>query len=243
MGLAAKKAKPGYKKPLPLLTPEYLAGISTFTRRYFEILFSCCKTIVLDNYQDVSAAAPFHDMIATAIDTAPDGVRVVVLSRTEPPPAMARLQANGRMNLLNYSDIRLTFCESMELVQGRILNPDNEFIRALHEKTAGWAAGMILMLERMKSDGTGADLTADFPSDSVFDYFAGEIFSRAEHEVQQFLLKTAFLPSVSVPLAGKLTGLHTAGKILATLHRHNFLRKNFPAAASSTTTTHCSESF
>ena len=35
MGLAAKKAAPRYKKPLPLLTPEYLLGIPTFTRRYF----------------------------------------------------------------------------------------------------------------------------------------------------------------------------------------------------------------
>jgi ATP/maltotriose-dependent transcriptional regulator MalT len=39
MGLAAKRAAPRKKKPLPLLTPEYLAGIPTFTRRYFEELF------------------------------------------------------------------------------------------------------------------------------------------------------------------------------------------------------------
>ena len=31
MGLAARKAAPRFQKPLPLLTPEYLAGISTFT--------------------------------------------------------------------------------------------------------------------------------------------------------------------------------------------------------------------
>lgn len=35
MGLAAKKAAPRYKKPLPLLTPEYLMGLSTFTERWF----------------------------------------------------------------------------------------------------------------------------------------------------------------------------------------------------------------
>jgi hypothetical protein len=39
MGIAAKKAAPRYKKTLPLLTPEYLAGIPTFTRRWFENLF------------------------------------------------------------------------------------------------------------------------------------------------------------------------------------------------------------
>jgi len=38
LGLSAKKAAPRHKTPLPLLTPEYLAGIPTFTRRYFETL-------------------------------------------------------------------------------------------------------------------------------------------------------------------------------------------------------------
>jgi LuxR family maltose regulon positive regulatory protein len=40
MGLAAKKTAPHKRKPLPLLTPEYLLGIPTFTLRFFEELYS-----------------------------------------------------------------------------------------------------------------------------------------------------------------------------------------------------------
>ncbi len=36
LGLAARKAAPRYKKPLPLFTPEYGLGVEAFTRRYFE---------------------------------------------------------------------------------------------------------------------------------------------------------------------------------------------------------------
>ncbi len=43
LGLAAKKAAPRKRKPLPLLTPEYLSGISTFTLRYFENLYNRLK--------------------------------------------------------------------------------------------------------------------------------------------------------------------------------------------------------
>lgn len=53
MGLAAKNAIPRKRTMLPLFTPEYLQGISTFTLRYFENLFSRFKTpyiIVFDNY-------------------------------------------------------------------------------------------------------------------------------------------------------------------------------------------------
>jgi LuxR family maltose regulon positive regulatory protein len=52
MGLAAKKAAPHQRKSLPLLTPEYLLGIPTFTHRYFEELYSRLKTssiIVFDS--------------------------------------------------------------------------------------------------------------------------------------------------------------------------------------------------
>jgi len=38
MGLAGKKAAPRRRKPLPLLTPEYLLDIPTFTLRFFENL-------------------------------------------------------------------------------------------------------------------------------------------------------------------------------------------------------------
>jgi hypothetical protein len=67
-----------------MLTPEYFAGIPTFTRRYFESLYSrlqshanpglaqCQFVIVLDNYQDVPLNAPFHDMIATGLACIPD---------------------------------------------------------------------------------------------------------------------------------------------------------------------------
>src|SRR4030043_1130625 len=63
MGLAARKASPRKRKPLPLLTPEYLQGIITFTQRYFEDLYSRLKVpsvLVFDNYQEASAESSFH---------------------------------------------------------------------------------------------------------------------------------------------------------------------------------------
>src|SRR4030043_552224 len=40
LGQAAKRASPRKRKSLPLLTPEYLQGVPTFTYRYFEELCS-----------------------------------------------------------------------------------------------------------------------------------------------------------------------------------------------------------
>lgn len=218
MGLAAKKVAPRYRKPLPLLTPEYLAGIPTFTRRYFEILYRRCQTIVFDNYQDVPADSPFHDMLASGFDLLPEGVHAIVISRTEPPPSLARLQAHDRISLFHYNDICFTREEERELVKRRLPLLDETSIASMHERTAGWAAGIILILEHGRFDGRIAEST----NERVFDYFAGEIFNKAEKTVQEFLLKTALLPIINVALAEKLSGIDSSGRILATLNRQHF---------------------
>ncbi|MBI5591013.1 MAG: AAA family ATPase [Deltaproteobacteria bacterium] len=252
MGLAAKKAAPKHKKPLPLLTPEYLAGVHTFTRRYFENLFSrlfsrtarqtnqavpalekrdkAGAVIVLDNYQDVPAGTLFHDVIASAFDIIPEGVHIVVLSRGGPPSALARLQANNKINLLDYGDIRFSLDESRKLALERLPNLDKKYIRTIHEKAEGWAAGIILMLERARIKGTGTESGTNFDYERVFAYLAGEIFSKTEKGVQDFLLKTALLPALSVPLAEKLTGVGNAGRILSSLNRRQYFTERLSGA-------------
>jgi ATP/maltotriose-dependent transcriptional regulator MalT/DNA-binding SARP family transcriptional activator len=234
MGLAAKKAAPKDKSLLPLLTPEYHAGIPAFTRRYFEKLYSRLIPrdaspvkrksfiIVLDNYQDMPPGSPFHEMIAGGFDMIPEGIRIVVISRSDPPSALARLHANDQINLLEYNEIRFTFKELAELVHGHISKPDNKYIKEMYEKTEGWVAGIILMLERAKLKVTGTLSADDFTYERIFDYFAGEIFDKTDKGVQEFLLKTAILNILSVSLTEKLTGAGNAGQILSALNRHNY---------------------
>jgi len=238
MGLAAKRAASRQKKALPLLTPEYLAGIPTFTRRYFETLYSRllprsagaqavpASVIVFDNFQDVPAASPFHDMIATGLATIPDDVRIVVLSRSEPPPQLARLQANQCLASIGFDDLRFTLPESCELVFNRLPVMDQERIRLMYEKTRGWAAGMVLMIERIMQGGGESDQVVDMAGERIFDYFANEIFNGTEDDIRDFLLKSALLPTISVPQAKQLTGCADAGRILSALNgRHLFTER------------------
>ncbi len=240
MGLAAGNAAPRRRRQLPLLTPEYLPGMNTFARRYFEALYNRIAglsggrsprasknadpgfVIVLDNYQDVPSDSPFHDIIAGGLDIVPDGIHVVIVSRGKPPPQIVRLDANGRVTLIGYDEVRFTFGESKELVRGHIPGLDDTSIRTMHKNAEGWAAGIILMLERTRLEGGVTLSSPDTGYDRVFDYFAGEIFDKADSGVQDFLLKTVFLPTLSVPLAERLTKAGHAGQILSMLNRHNY---------------------
>jgi len=87
MGLAAKHVAPRHKTPLPLLTPEYLADVPTFTRNFFRELYRRLpknSVIVLDNYQDAPEDSPLHDVLHTAMGEVPEGLNLLVLSRLEP---------------------------------------------------------------------------------------------------------------------------------------------------------------
>ncbi len=226
LGLAAKKAAPRSGKPLPLLAPEYRMGIPVFARRYFEELYKRLKppfAIVLDNYQEIPAGSPLHEIINIGLSCVPDGIRVVVVSRNAMPSNFTRLCANNEMKSLGWDEIRLTREETGEIAQasnGRRL--DEETLSVLHEKAEGWVAGLVLLMESSKGR-SGDFLTPEACApDEAFRYFASEIFDKMDRETRRFLLLTSFLPAISVPMAETLTGVKTAGRLLKGLHEHNY---------------------
>jgi LuxR family maltose regulon positive regulatory protein len=125
MGLAAKKTSPRSKKPLPLLTSEYLLGIKTFTLRYFENLCSRLNppsVIVFDNYQQVQAQSQFHEVVSAGLDIIPEGINVILISREEPPPQFARLRVNRKISLLQGEDILFNLDDSKVRTMASILD-------------------------------------------------------------------------------------------------------------------------
>ena len=242
MGMAATKAAPKRGKPLPLLTPEYLSGIPAFTKRYFEGVYGRLTVprspsrnrrkgafiVVLDNYQDVSGSSAFHEMVAHGFDVIPEGIHVMVLSRNEPPPQLARLRANNRMSLLGWEDIQFTVGETREILRTRgkrRLAP--EILLELHKKTEGWAAGLMLILLDLRFRKIDYLSTSAFPTREIYNYFAIEIFDKMPKETQEFLLKTTFFPRITAEMAQKLTGVRESVEILHDLSEHHYFTEKY----------------
>jgi two-component SAPR family response regulator len=226
MRLAAKKVAPRRRTLLPLLTPEYSLGIPTFTLRYFENLYSRLKPpfiIVFDNYQLVPGDSSFHDRICQGLEIVPEGMNVIVLSRLDPPAQFARLRANDQMHTLEAERINFTLDESRRFVslKGYKGFPAN-LLAQLVEITQGWAAGLVLLMESARIKGIDRGILSTFVSEQIFAYFAKEILEHADREIQEFLLKTAFLPKMTSKMVEELTGLLNAGSVLSTLNKNNY---------------------
>ncbi len=224
MSIAARRAAPRYRTPLPAFTAEHRPGLGVFARRYFEALCSRLKApavLVLDNYQEVIADSVFHAIIAEAVAVLPKEVCLLVLSRAEPPPAFARLRANGVLAPLENNELKLTLDEARAMV--RLRDPrklDATALQRLHQRAHGWTAGLVLLLERPELE--APTLPAAAGHQVLFDYFATEIFHKLDPTTQAVLCLTALLPTAHVALAEQLTREPDTGRILADLYRRNY---------------------
>ncbi len=231
MGLTAKKAAPYQRKSLPLLTSEYLLGIPTFTHRYFEKLYSLLKDssiIVFDNYQQVPAESKFHEIINEGLSIIPEKIQVIVVSRECIPQALVRLHANNSMHFLGWEEIRFTLNEAEKILRMKVQEGlSREELLPIHEKTDGWAAGLVLMAEMTRIQKIDYKLLSKIVPEEIFDYFSNEILNKTDKETQDFLLKTVFLPQFSSHMAQELTGSVRTHRILSDLsHKNYFIQKH-----------------
>jgi ATP/maltotriose-dependent transcriptional regulator MalT/DNA-binding SARP family transcriptional activator len=235
MSRAAGRATRGVRRPLPLLTPEHWPRLAAFSRRFFQELFARLPApfvLVLDNYQEVPEHSRLHDVLADGLSGLPRGGGAIVVSRREPPPSLARLQAEGRLAVIGWEQLRLTRAESLAVARRRTPALSADIVDRLQERTEGWAAGLVLMLGQDGPSAPGPSGPGEGTPAAVFDYFASETFRAADPATREFLLKTAFLPRMTAPMAAALTGLDRADRLLAGLSARNyFTEKRAPGEA------------
>lgn len=220
LGLAVAHLDPRKRIGLPLLTPEYLPDIEGFTRRFFRKAYASLPSgslIVFDNYQEVEAESPFHPVMAWASSEIPEGVRVMVLSRSEPPAQYSRHRANSLIAPIDWRDLRLTLDETTLIAKAR--QPvDDELLHVLHEHSEGWAAGVVLMLERLKQTGTMGDFARTGSTGTLFDYFVAQIFEQLGKATREILIRTSILPRVTIELAQEVSGRPDVARLLDQLY-------------------------
>ncbi|MDH5527531.1 MAG: hypothetical protein OEY97_09520 [Nitrospirota bacterium] len=229
LSAAARQAQPRKKLHLPEFTPQYLGGMGTFTRRFFEEL--CARLtlpamVVFDDFHEVSGSS-LGTLLSEAVEAVPAGVTVLVLSRTDPPPALARLRAGRRMAQLGWDDLRLSETETATMAAlargGDAGDIAPEAAHNLYRRTGGWAAGVVLLADDPNANGDGAALEPGSASQqAVFDYFAHEVYERFDQRVRDVLVRCALPPRISHKAATALCGGAKAGTVLARLADSGF---------------------
>ena len=208
---------------LPVVRPEYMSQPAAFARRFFRELFDPAKPgyLVLDDYGEIPAASPVHDLLVEGLAQMADCHRVLVVSREPPPAAFARLRVHGDLEILPADLLSLTIGETQDIASRRALAVDGDMLAAIVDKTHGWAAGLILMLEATGEARTGGGAAVELP-EVLFDYFAGEIFDRLSIQDRRSLMLLALAPSLPLGTVAALAGNVSAVTLVEDLVRRSY---------------------
>lgn len=209
-----------------LQAPQPVAASAVLTP-LLNALAATNATVVLaiDDYHLISNQQ-IHEAMRFILDHQPPNLRLVMAGRTEPPLGLARRRVYGQLSEIGPHDLRFQseevhkfFRTSMDLA----LSKEQE--QLLAQRSEGWAVALYLLGVVAMQHAPNLAAIADLPSSqrAIFDYLASEVFDQQRPEVQDFLLRTAFLSEFSASLCEAVCSSDgtSPSEILGELERSN----------------------
>ncbi len=202
---------------LPALTPDFLPDLEAFARRFFRLLFARLGTsvVVLDNCH--AAASPsFLEILRVASKELPLGSTLIFISRSSVPEVFARAAAHRQLLCIGWNELRLDLCEAQLIAASAKAKSNAADIIAMHERSGGWVAGLVVMLNH------GAGAAAIESKEALFSYFAEELYASIDPVAREVLMLTALAPYTTAHMASSITNNKDAGLILNDLYRKHY---------------------
>ncbi|MER6629520.1 LuxR C-terminal-related transcriptional regulator [Streptomyces sp. NPDC000987] len=179
-------------------------------------------TVVLDEF-DRMTAPEISQQLEFVLRHAGPGLRLVLVTRTEPLLPLHRYRAAGEMTEIRDAELAFTPEEAAALLELHGLRLSVRAARDLVDRTRGWAAGVRLCaLAAQRSPDPEAYLKEfEAGHSTVADFLLAEVLKRQPDQTQDLLLRVSVLDRFRADLANALTGRDDAEPILAGLHREN----------------------
>ncbi len=180
--------------------------------------------VVLEDYHEIANPA-VHELLILLLENAPPGLTLIISTRADPPLPLARLRARGLLAEFRAEDLRFSEEEVRAWVRTRLPEATPEDIRALEDKTEGWAAGLQLVLAALagRNPESRSRLIEGIQGSHryLFDYLISEAFQRQPPATQRFLLVTSVLNQMDAAACAALPGIEHPQAMLAELERKN----------------------
>ncbi|MDR1960956.1 MAG: LuxR C-terminal-related transcriptional regulator [Gracilibacteraceae bacterium] len=186
--------------------PPFAASLTEFgfpgSRRRFERYLSLSRQeppldirgfLVFDDFHLIHSKAILNFMRAL-IDTLPQNITVILISRAEPEIDLIRLVSKGTVYRLTEDDLRFSEAEldAFFKLQGIAVSPQ---IRSkIYTMTEGWPFAIYLISLALKSNPSRQDHALSVMKLNIFKLMETELFSTIPAELQSFLIKLS-LPS------------------------------------------------
>ena len=148
-------------------------------------------------------------------------LRVVLLTRTDPPLPLHRYRLNGAITEIRAADLAFTASEASALMRRSGLDISPADVGFLHARTGGWPAG--LRFAEMSLAG-GSDIKAAIrafrgDTENVSSYLISEVLAKQRPEIRRLLLRTSVVDELEPGIVEALTGQSSGSRVLQFMAR------------------------
>ncbi len=162
--------------------------------------------LVLDDYQFISEPA-VHEVVGYILDHLPPNLHVVISTRSDPPIQLGRLRTNDQLLEIRTQDLRFNTNEVEDFLNSVMhLGLSQEDIKKLEHRTEGWVVGLKMAALSLQGRTAPSVFIQAFSGSQryVLEYLMEEVMKMQPLHVQDFLMETSILESMTGPLCDAL---------------------------------------
>ncbi len=197
---------------------------TTFINDLSQLESKC--VLVLEDYHVITSPI-VHETMTFLLDRLPDTLHVLITARGDPPLPLARLRARDELLELHAADLRFSPAEIQSFLQQTThLTLPADALARLEARTEGWAVGLrivALVLQGRQGQEEAERFITTFTGGHrhILEYLVAEVLTAQSAPVQEFLLQTSFLNSMTGSLCDAVTGNGDSDILLEQLERAN----------------------
>lgn len=181
-------------------------------------------TLILDDYDRIQASV-IHDLMSFLLLHAPENLHVVVAVRAEPPLPLAYLRAHDELVEIDAAHLRFSF-EDARCFFGEVaaLELDAGMLRAVHDATEGWVAGMQMAALSLREPGDARRAIEGLSGSSraINEYLAAAVLPSLDAQTVGVLMRLSILERFNGALSEAVSGAAEGSALLHRLQQQNY---------------------
>ncbi len=158
--------------------------------------------LVLDDFHLVDDPA-VHELVSHLVKHPPRSLHLMILTRHDPPLALASLRAGHRLTELRLADLQLDERQTAAFLANALgRTVAGGALDQLYRATEGWPAGLRLAVLALRHGSDLEELVRGFSDDAreVQDYLVEEVLAQQPPRIRECLAKIAILGRFCAPL-------------------------------------------
>jgi LuxR family transcriptional regulator, maltose regulon positive regulatory protein len=208
------------KQSLSLLQEGQATAVEYVITTLINSLSLCGDSIVLvlDDYQVIHEPS-IHTSLDFLIEHQPAQLRLILVSRNDPPLKLSRLRARGKLLEIHEDNLRCTEEEALQFFD-KVMN----MLSRVMERADGWLAGLqLLALSARRGDIASFEFLSPAMGTGRFivDYLTEEVLKQQSAPIQEFLLYTSILDPLNPSLCDAVMKQSNAHIILNEIEKAN----------------------